>query len=109
MRGCFALINGKIYLSYEPLRTSESLVVAGDRVVFAGSKSSTLLISELLECDLIDLEGKVVLPGFVDAHVHLDGIGMYLNTIDLRDVRSIKELKDRVKKSVRNATSWVFG
>jgi len=109
LRGCFALINGKIYLSYEPLRTSESLVVAGDRVVFAGSKSSTLLISELLECDLIDLEGKVVLPGFVDAHVHLDGIGMYLNTIDLRDVRSIKELKDRVKKSVRNATSWVFG
>ncbi|MFN3268732.1 MAG: amidohydrolase family protein, partial [Zestosphaera sp.] len=99
MGKCLALINGKIYLSYEPLETSESLVIAGGRVVFVGSKSSALIVSELLECDVIDLEGKIVLPGFVDAHVHLDGVGMHLNTIDLRGVRSIKELKDRVKKS----------
>lgn len=106
---CLALINGKIYLSYEPLKTSESLVIAGGRVVFAGRKSSALTVSELLECDVIDLEGKIVLPGFVDAHVHLDGVGMHLNTIDLRGVRSIKELKDKVKKSADEVTSWVFG
>lgn len=109
LKKCLALINGKIYLSYDPLKTSESLVIAGGRVVFAGNNSNTLVISELLGCDLIDLEGKVVLPGFVDAHVHLDGIGMYLNTVDLRGVRSIEELKDRIRRSVSNAASWVFG
>lgn len=109
LRKCFALVNGKIYLSYSPLKTSESLVVAGGKVLFTGSKPDTLMISKLLECDLIDLRGKIVLPGFVDAHAHLDGVGMYLNTIDLRGVKSIEELKERVKRFASKAGSWVFG
>lgn len=109
MKTCLALINGKIYLSYDPLKTSESLVISGGRVIFAGSNSSTSVISELLGCDLINLEGRVVLPGFVDAHVHLDGIGMHLNAVDLRGIRSIEELKDKIRGSVSNTTSWVFG
>lgn len=109
MKKCLTIINGKVYLSYKPLRISESLIVAGGRVIFTGSKSSALTISELLECDLIDLEGKVVLPGFIDAHLHLDGIGMYLNTIDLRGVKSIEELKDKVRRFVNRASSWIYG
>lgn len=109
MGGCLTLINGKIYLSYNPLKTSESLVIAGGRVIFTGSISSALAISGLLGCDLIDLKGKVVLPGFVDAHMHLDGVGMSLSTVDLRGVRSIDELKDRVRRFAGKSGSWVFG
>lgn len=109
LRRCSALINGKIYLSYNPLKTSESLVITGGRVIFAGSKPDALIISKLLGCDLIDLGGKIVLPGFVDAHVHLDSIGTYLSTIDLRGVKSIEELKERVKKFASKASSWIFG
>jgi predicted amidohydrolase YtcJ len=107
--GCLTLINGKIYLSYNPLKTSESLVIAGGRVIFTGSISNALAISGLLGCDLIDLKGKVVLPGFVDAHMHLDGVGMSLSTVDLRGVRSIDELKDRVRRFAGKSGSWVFG
>ncbi|MEM2021825.1 MAG: amidohydrolase [Zestosphaera sp.] len=109
LRVCLALINGKIYVSFNPLRTCEALVVSGGKVIYTGSKSGALGIVELLKCYSLDLKGGTVLPGFIDAHVHLDGVGMHLNTIDLRGVRSIKELKERLGSLAEGRSSWVIG
>ncbi len=106
---CLALINGKVYISFNPLRTSEALVVSGGRVIYTGSESGALRMVELLKCYSLDLEGRTVLPGFIDAHVHLDGVGMHLNTIDLRGVRSIEELKERLGSLAGRRGSWVVG
>ena len=52
----------------------------------------------------------VLLPGFIDAHVHLTTTGIYRRGLDLRDCRSVKELLERVGRFVHSAQSnWIIG
>jgi predicted amidohydrolase YtcJ len=52
----------------------------------------------------------VVLPGFIDAHVHLTTTGMYRRGLDLRDCRSVNELLERVGRFVNSSQSnWIIG
>jgi predicted amidohydrolase YtcJ len=44
----------------------------------------------------VDLPGTTILPGFVDAHVHLSGTGMALSGLDLAGAASREEVLDRV-------------
>ncbi|WP_367834417.1 amidohydrolase [Vulcanisaeta sp. JCM 16159] len=58
----------------------------------------------------MDLKGRVVMPGFIDAHAHLDSIGINLATLDLRGIDSIEELKSRLREYVKSVkTRWVMG
>ncbi len=59
----------------------------------------------------MDLKGRVVMPGFIDAHVHLDSIGINLATLDLRGgVGSIEELKNKLREYVKSVKArWIMG
>ncbi len=61
--------------------------------------------------ETVDLQGRVVLPGFTDSHIHLLSYGMLLRSLDLSGSQSIKEIKKRVAKSAsaRFADRWVLG
>jgi len=103
-------VNGKIYTSFRPRKIVNGLVVANGRILYAGEEERAKKITALLNGELIDLEGKTVLPGFIDSHMHLDELGMYLNMVDLRGVKSIEELKSRVKDYAKKAeTTWILG
>ena len=105
-----AFVNGKIYVSFNPKRTAEAILVAFGRVLYAGSSGRVEKIAGELGGEIIDLQGKVVLPGFIDSHLHLEELGMYLNTMDLRGVGSIGELKERVEEYAANTdTTWILG
>lgn len=105
-----AFVNGKIYVSFNPRRTVEAILVAFGRVLYAGSGERVESVAEKLGGEIIDLQGKVVLPGFIDSHLHLEELGMYLNTMDLRGVGSIGELKERVEEYAANTdTTWIIG
>jgi len=60
---------------------------------------------------LIDAEGKLVVPGLADAHMHLYSTAVSLGRLDLRGVTSMEELKLKVKEAVSKAPpgSWVIG
>src|SRR5262249_7531241 len=60
----------------------------------------------------IDLGGRTLAPGFIDAHAHIWKIGHLETTmVDLRRVRSLEELLQRVREwGVRLAEgSWIIG
>ncbi|MEM2005262.1 MAG: amidohydrolase [Zestosphaera sp.] len=103
-------VNGNIYVSFKPFRKAEAMAVAGGRVVYAGKREVVEVAVKALGGDLVDLGGRTVLPGFIDAHLHLDELGMYLNMLDLRGVGSVAELKERVREYARGVgTTWVLG
>jgi len=59
---------------------------------------------------VIDLEGKTVLPGFIDCHVHTTFTGMYLSSVKLAQAKSINDVLDLIEE--RCATSneeYIFG
>ena len=74
-----AWINGNIYTADDKFSTAAAFGVSGDRFSVVGSTE------EVLEnCDehtkIIDLQGKTVLPGLIDAHLHITNTGaMKLN------------------------------
>jgi predicted amidohydrolase YtcJ len=47
---------------------------------------------------IVDLPGTTILPGFVDAHVHLSGTGTALSGLDLADATSRQDVLDRVRQ-----------
>ena len=59
----------------------------------------------------IDLQGKTVLPGFIDSHVHLNGTAMTPIGVDLSEVRSIEDILVRVRERVKETAmgEWIFG
>jgi predicted amidohydrolase YtcJ len=60
---------------------------------------------------VVELEGRFVAPGFVDAHVHLLVGGLALSRVDLRGVRSPEEFLGRVAARARELPpgSWILG
>ncbi|MFA4662901.1 amidohydrolase [Pyrococcus kukulkanii] len=94
-----ALVNGIIYTSFNPVRKISGLVIANDRVIFAGDSEVARRIVELAGGEVVDLKGKFVMPAFFDSHLHLDELGMSLEMVNLRGVTSIEELVNRLKAS----------
>ncbi|MEM3832496.1 MAG: amidohydrolase [Thermoprotei archaeon] len=104
-------INGNIYVSFKPLRVVSALVSYNGRIIYAGNSNKAKRLVVLFNGRIIDLEGKTVIPGFVDSHVHLDSLGLSLNTLDLRGVDSISGLKERLRKYYEGHKdfTWIIG
>lgn len=84
------VINAKVHTMDEKNPTAEGFAVIGNRIVAVGT---TAEIKKLAGANtkVIDAGGKVVTPGFNDAHVHfLDG-GMGLSSVNLRYAKSPEE------------------
>jgi len=71
MQANLVLLNGKIVTMDAAGSTVQALAVGGDRIIAAGTNTD---VESLRGKDTrtINLKGRVVLPGFIDTHVHLD-------------------------------------
>jgi hypothetical protein len=87
-----------------------ALAVRGGRVAFVGSEREALLLRGP-STRLIDAAGQTVIPGMIDAHAHLFGLGTFLRDIDLTDTRSYDAIVARVAARVKDlpAGRWVIG
>ena len=72
-----AFINGKVYTVNEKQPLAEAVLIEGNKIKFVGSTEEVKkLIDESTE--VIDLNGRLMLPGFIDDHVHFTSGGFYL-------------------------------
>ena len=61
-------INGKVYTMEQDGEAVEAFAVRDHKIVATGTTEEI----RCMECDeVVDLAGKTVLPGFIDAHLHL--------------------------------------
>lgn len=100
--------NGRIYTMEKEGETVEALLVHGGKIVSTGTTES------FADCDAaekIDLQGRIVLPGFADTHMHL-----YMDCIDrtkvnLMNAHSIPEIIERLKTAAVSLKpgQWLFG
>lgn len=75
---------------------AEALVVDGDELVFVGDDERAVAAAGA-EADVVDLEGRLVLPGFTDAHTHLVMMGEALGRVGLTDARTLDEMQARLR------------
>jgi len=104
------LLNGKIVTVDEANPEVQALAVQGDIIVAVGSNSKIKpYVSE--ETKVIDLEGKLAIPGFIDAHGHFTSLGESKLKLDLMNVRNWDEVVNIVEVAVNKAKpgEWILG
>jgi len=87
----------------------EALVVApGKGVVCEGSEHKC---RSLRPSRVLDLGGRIVVPGLRDAHTHLLSTALSYRILDLRGVSSVEELKEAVRRATLEVGpgGWVVG
>lgn len=104
-----AFINGKVYTVNEKQPLAEAVITKGNKIIFVGSnKDAQKFIDNSTE--VIDLNGKLMLPGFIDNHVHFVSGGFYLLGIDLRPANSTNEFKNILKEyAEKHPGKWITG
>ncbi|AOT04591.1 amidohydrolase [Arthrobacter sp. U41] len=85
--------NGSVYTAADPF--ASAMLVDGDTVAWVGSEQAATSIADS-SMEVIDLHGALLAPGFVDSHVHLTETGIALDSLQLGEVRSARELLDAV-------------
>lgn len=107
-----AFINGKIYTVNENQPYAEAVVVEKNKIKFVGTtKEARKFIDSSTE--VIDLEGKLMLPGFNDSHLHFTSGGSYLLGINLRPALSKEEFTQLIEEYIISrslpVSSWITG
>jgi predicted amidohydrolase YtcJ len=85
---------------------ASAFAVQGNRIVAVGSDE---LLQRYRPGTLLDLQGRTVMPGFVDSHTHISGNPPHY--VELSDVTSIAELRERVssKAASLGPGAWITG
>ena len=106
----WVLRNGKIFVGDSAGTTVEAMAVRGGRVVYAGPESG---LADMVgpATRQTDLQGRLVTPGFNDAHIHFAAGGASLLAVDLGGTRSLAEIERRVAAAAANAQpgEWIQG
>ncbi len=95
---------------FSSILREEAIAVRDDRILAVG-KTFDLQKYKGPQTQVVDLGGHFVMPGFNDAHLHLADAGMTKLSVDLTNVKSLDELRERVEKKVEQATAgeWIQG
>jgi len=105
-------INGKIVTMERDMPFIEGVVVSDGKIVFVG-RNEDVLSYKGKYTQIIDLNGRVMVPGFIDSHMHLLNLGLTMKVIDLSGVRSIQQLKTVISQYIENHSvepgQWVLG
>ena len=104
------LLNGKILTVNEEQPEAEALASRGDTIVALGSISEIRqYVGE--ETEVIDLEGYLAIPGFIEGHGHYYSLGASLMELELRYTNSWAEIVSLVAQAAREARpgEWIVG
>lgn len=104
------VLNAKVYTADVNRPVAEAFAVRGGRIAFVGSARGALALLGP-RTERLDLAGRTVIPGMVDAHAHLLGLGQALRTVSLVGTRSYDEVIARVVERAKTARpgEWIRG
>lgn len=89
---------GSVYSPADP--TATAMLVAADTIAWVGSDAAAA--GHATHADtVVDLDGALVTPAFVDAHAHLTETGLALTGVDLSSASSLADVLRRVEQAGR--------
>lgn len=105
-----ALINGKIVTVDKKIPEVQALA-AKDGVILAVGSNNRIKHTITEETQVIDLDGKLAIPGFTDAHGHFTSLGRSLLRLNLMNVKNWDEVVSLVQSAVQKAKpgEWILG
>ena len=116
MNGCktmtsadIILINGKIVTVDRNFTVAEAVAISGDTILAVGTNESILKLTDNHTVK-IDLEGKTVIPGIIDSHLHPESASVSELYDEIPDVKTINQLLDWLKSQAakKKAGEWII-
>ena len=104
------IYNTKVYTANDNYPEAEAIAFKNKNIIFVGNNEE----AQAYKCgdtSLLDLQGSFVYPGFIDAHVHVKGIGYRELNLNLQGIDSLKEMLTVVEiySNSRNPGDWIVG
>jgi predicted amidohydrolase YtcJ len=109
-------VHGNVYTGvpantpFASIERAEAIAVKGDRILAVG-KTFDLQKFKGPQTQIVDLGAHFTMPGFNDAHLHLDDAGQTKLSVNLTGVKSLDELRSKVAARVgeSRAGEWIVG
>jgi len=104
------ILNANLVTLNQKQPKAEAIAIQNGRIIAVGSnKEVRKYIAK--ETRVIDAKNKTIVPGFVDCHVHMTGFGQFLQTLDLRNVQSVKEMQQKLREYTQKNSEkgWILG
>jgi len=111
-RADLILTNGKIFTADDKGTLAEAVAIRGNRIVAVGrTRDITTRFRLAPQGRNVDLKGKLVTPGFNDAHIHFLSGGISLLLVDLNGAKTLDEALNRVAQKARETPEgvWITG
>lgn len=104
------LYNGNIWTVYDKLPHAQAIAISNGRILEIGTDSEILGLAAGLS-KKVDLGGKTVLPGFIDAHAHPCISGVWHLRMVACDKESIGDIQDALRQRATQTPpgKWVLG
>ncbi len=109
-RADLIVVNARVWTVDAARPEAEAVAVSGDRILAVGTRGE---VERLRGPDtrVIDAEGRFLMPGFEDAHIHLMTGGAQLDSVDLKDAATPAEFARRIGDRAKRTgpAEWVMG
>lgn len=104
------ITGAKVYTVNPAQPWAEAVAVKGEQIVFVGSDRQVLKYVGP-STRIIQADGRLLLPGFQDSHVHFVSGSLNLNRIDLSGTRNVEEIKERIRQfaAAHPDLPWIQG
>jgi predicted amidohydrolase YtcJ len=102
-------VHCRIYTMDADNTVAEAMAIANDKIVGVGT--TEYIERKFKAKKIVDLGGKTVLPGLIDAHCHLFGLGLARMTVDLLGTQSEDDALERIARHVNISKpgQWIRG
>ena len=104
------LLNAKVWTAEPTAPLAEAVAVRGHRIVKVGSTEEVRVLAGE-KTRILDLQGKLVLPGFIDNHTHFASAGRLLLGLNLLEVNEPEAFRREVAAAAKRlpAGAWLLG
>lgn len=104
------IVNGIVYSVDEERPMAEAVAIKDGKIIYVGSTDSAKLFAGN-KTETIDAEGNFVMPGFIEGHGHIHGLGDFLRDINLMTVANWDEALQRLDSAIKLAKpgEWIIG
>jgi predicted amidohydrolase YtcJ len=102
-------VNGIVYTLDANNSIAQAVAIRGNKIVDVGSSDE--LKRRYMGTKFIDLQGKTIMPGFIDAHAHIAGLGQLMQSLILVGMKSSEEIISMVRERAQQIPSgqWLYG